>query len=302
MKAPVFLKQGDKVAVIATAKVFPPEKIKKGIDYLKEQGFEVAPGKNLFKKHNHFAGTDRERAEDLQHVLDDTEIKAVFCARGGYGTSRILDSVDFAGYKRCPKWIIGFSDVTILHLHLQKAGFQSVHGPMPIQYSDKEYEYSTRVMLRFLMGDQLVYNNIPTHQLNAPGETEAEIAGGNLSLLVHSIGTDSEINTDDKILFLEETGEYLYQIDRMLVQLKRAGKLKKIKGLIAGQFSGTKDNKDLPFGHSVEELILEHISGLNIPVCFGFPSGHIPPNLPLVFGREAFFHSSSEGVSLYYSR
>lgn len=293
--APPVLKKGDKVAVVALASKLDPKEIDKAIRFIRnEWGLEVVLGESVGAIYYGFAGTDDLRARDFQQALDDTSIKAIFSARGGYGSSRIIDSIDFSGFKQSPKWVIGFSDITAVHSHIQSLGFQSLHAPMPKTFM-KELA-SVKTIEPFLFGTKAKYG-IATYKMNRSGKAEGQVTGGNLCLLAHLIGSASDINWDNKILFLEDVGEYLYNIDRMMIQLKRAGKLKNLKGLIAGSFTDSKDNHD-PFGKDAYEIIAEHVAEYDYPVCYGFPVGHDTQNWAMACGRVAKLEVNNEEVKL----
>jgi muramoyltetrapeptide carboxypeptidase len=283
---PPYLKPGDTIGICATArKVFRPN-MEEAAKIIESWGFKVKFGKNMFGDVDQFSGTDAERAEDLQHFLDDPEIKAVISARGGYGTMRIVDRLDFTKFKQHPKWIIGFSDITVLHSHiLRNYHVATLHATMPINF--KLDLFSTESLRKALMGISLEYkteNETPVE--NRSGKTEAPVVGGNLSLLYALQHSESDIVTSGKILFLEDLDEYLYHIDRMILSLKRAGKFHGLKGLIVGQMIKMKDNEIL-FGKNAEQIIAEHVEEFNFPVCYGFPAGHDIKNYALPFGKTA---------------
>lgn len=283
-KAPNFLKKGDKVAIIATAKNFEKKELETSIRILQSWGLEVVLGKNLYKKENQFAGTDPQRLEDLQWALDTKDIKAIFCARGGYGTARIIDGVDWSGFIKAPKWLIGFSDVTVLLSEIQLQKIQCIHGPMPILFATKGYELSLKKLQETLFGKAINYKITP-QSINRMGEATGELTGGNLAILCSLLGTPSQVDTKNKILFIEDVGENLYRVDRMMVQLKRAAVLESLAGLIVGHFTAMEDNA-VRFGKSAQGIIADAVSEYKYPVCYGFPAGHEPDNLPLILGTE----------------
>ena len=250
---------------------------------LQSWGLEVVIGETVEASYHQFAGDDDLRARDLQRFIDDDSIKAIIAARGGYGTVRMIDKVDFSRFKTHPKWLVGFSDITVLHAHLF-ANFkaQTIHGQMPVNIPDAS-AHSLETLRRALFGEELSYQ-FDSHTLNRSGEAKGIVVGGNLSLLVAVQGSVSDYNYDDKILFIEDVGEYLYSIDRMIRMLDRAGKLKNLAGLIVGGFTEVKDN-DIPFGQTVPEIVMEVVKNHNYPVCFDFPAGHIPDNQSLIFGK-----------------
>ncbi len=279
---PPFLKKGDKIGIVACARKVSKEEMDPAIEILKNWGLEVVLGKNLFQADNQFAGTDKERADDLQILLNDNSIKAIISARGGYGTVRIIDKIDFGAFVKHPKWIIGYSDITVLHSHLHTMGYQTIHSTMPINFS-KNAE-ATESLRKALFGEKVTYE-IESDLFNKKGNAEGELIGGNLSILYSITGSVSDIHTDGKILFLEDLDEYLYHIDRMMMNLKRSGKLSRLAGLIVGGMSDMKDNA-IPFGKSTEEIILDAVKEYNYPVCFHFPAGHIDRNLALPLGKK----------------
>ncbi|MBI3510323.1 MAG: LD-carboxypeptidase [Bacteroidetes bacterium] len=282
---PPFLSPGDTIGICAVARKISREEIESAIKKIEAEGYYVALGKNLFGNHNQFSGTDEERTEDLQNFLDDPEIKAVISARGGYGTLRIIDKIDFKKFQKSPKWIIGYSDITVLHSHIHtNFHIATLHATMPINFHLDEF--STRTLFHALAGRTLAYrceNKTPVK--NREGICEGEIVGGNLSLLYALQNSVSDIDTNGKILFIEDLDEYLYHIDRMMLSLKRAGKFAGLKGLIVGGMSEMKDNA-IPFGKSAEEIIEEHVAEYNFPVCYGFPAGHDKENYSMIFGEK----------------
>jgi len=249
-------------------------------------GLQVQLADNLFsEKHSYLAGTDAERLSDFQQLINDPKIKAIICARGGYGSSRFIDQIDFSPLRENPKWIVGFSDVTALHLKLFKLGIQSIHGTMPILFSKPESVNSIQGLFEVLFGQK---NNIEfsASPENKTGKVSGQVIGGNLSLIIDSLGTSSEPDTTKKILVIEEIDEYRYKIDRMMNQLKRSGKLASLSGLIIGYFTDILDS-ELSFGETPEEIILHHVSEYSFPIAFRFPSGHENPNLAWQHGGEA---------------
>ena len=286
---------GDKIGIISTARKISLEELKPSIKLLEEWGLKVVFGKNLFEEDNQFSGTVTQRSSDLQSMIDDDSIKAILCARGGYGTVQIIDKVDFSHLIKNPKWIIGYSDVTVLHSHLHQLGITSLHATMPINF-----EKNTPKALESLKSALFGLGNlteIDHHHFNRFGKVEGEIVGGNLSILYSLLGSDSDINTDGKILFIEDLDEYLYHIDRIMMNLKRNGKLKNLKALIIGGMSDMNDNT-IPFGKTAEEIILEYIKEFDFPVCFNFPAGHLDDNRTLVFGKECILEINENGVIL----
>jgi len=286
MKTPPSLQKGDKVAIVSPAKKIPAERIENAVNIFEKWELRVSTGKNVLARNNYFAGKDEDRAADFQEMLDDREVKAIICARGGYGTVRILDKLDFSNFVKNPKWIVGFSDITALHSHIARNyQIETIHAPMPLDYGDTEDE-SVESLRKVLFGEELSYA-FETKASSRKGQAQGELVGGNLSVLYSLNGSVSDIDTSKKILFIEEVGENLYHFDRMIQNMKRAGKFENLNGLIVGYISGMKDNNDATaFNKSPEEIILEAVDEYDFPVCFGFPSGHEKRNLAFIHGRE----------------
>jgi len=278
-----YLKQGSKVAIVAPARCVTPNEMAYAIQWLKEHGFVAVYDDRLFAVHHIFGGTDDFRAAVFQEYLDSEEIESIWLARGGYGSIRIIDKLDFTKFLQHPKWIAGFSDSTVIHGKLQRLGVPSLHSPMPFYFANKTEE-AKQSLFNVLTGKCLHYE-FPANPLNRLGKMEGEIVGGNLSVLMGMNGSDIFPETDGKILFIEEVDEYIYHIDRMMRGLKRAGKLAHLKGLIVGGLTQIKDNTH-PFGQTAEEVIAEAVSEYDYPVCFGFPAGHFDDNRVLAFGVE----------------
>ena len=281
---PPYLKPGDTIGLVCPAGFMPAEKYQTCIETLISWGFKVKLGKTPGHQFHYFSGTDEERTDDLQRMLDDKKIKAILCARGGYGTGRIIDELNFKKFKKRPKWIIGFSDITVLGSHLfSNFKIASLHAPMAAAFNDGEFNNPYIQSLReALSGEKAVYKTKPD-SMDQPGKGSGILLGGNLSLLVHLIGTDSDIDTKNKILFIEDVGEYIYNVDRMMYQLKRSGKLEHLKGLVVGRFSDMKDTTT-PFGQSTEEAIKAIVKDYKYPVCFNFPVSHDKENYALKVG------------------
>ena len=293
---PPYLQPGDEVAILSPASFPHTENWKLGVEVLESWGLRVRNAPNYLSRHFGLGGTDAERLSDLQQMLDDPSIKAIFPIRGGYGSSRLLDCLDFSGFISNPKWIVGFSDITALLCEVDRLGFASIHGPMPHNFCQKGGESALQNLYTTLF-EGVVSVSAPPHPLNRLGEASAEIIGGNLSLLCHLIGSPTFASTDGKILFLEEIGERLYHVDRMLLQLKRAGIFQNLAGLIVGGFTDCNE-ASLTIGKTAFELVAEHTSGTSFPMAFDFPSGHIPNNQPLVFGVKTKFLVNAEGIQL----
>jgi len=286
-QSPSKLKPGDSVLYIAPAGYVNPEKgyMKRADSLLKLWGYVPVYPKDLFRKHYTFAGTDRQRLTELQAALDRFDIKAIWCARGGYGSVRIIDSLNFNKFEKNPKWLIGFSDITVLHSLLHRKGFQSVHAIMPISLTHPTPDRAEAIksLKDFFEGKTLHYE-LPSDTANISGNAKAVLVGGNLSLLVSLLGSKYQINTDGKILFLEDVGEYTYSYDRMLFALKNAGYFEHLKALIIGGADVKKDDDFI--GETVKLLVLKHVKNKGYPVIFNFPAGHVVDNRTLIFGKN----------------
>ena len=296
MIIPEKLKIGDKIGVVSTARKITLKELSSSIKLLERWGLEVVFGGNLFEEDNQFSGTVEQRTTDLQSMIDNDVIKAILCARGGYGTVQIIDNINFYNLKKNPKWIIGYSDVTVLHSHLNNLGIASLHATMPINFVNNSNK-SLQSLKNSLLGE-LNRIEYKSNIFNRLGQVDAEIAGGNLSILYSLLGSNSDIDTEGKILFIEDLDEYLYHIDRMMMNLKRNGKLAKLKGLIVGGMNDMNDNKIL-FGKSAEEIILEHTKDYAYPICFGFPAGHKNDNRCIKLGEKSVLKITVSGVIFY---
>lgn len=286
-KTPPYLKKGDTIAITCPAGYMPREKAETCIETIQQWGFEVMVGKTLgSKSKNYFSGNDETRLNELQAMLDDEGIKAILCGRGGYGISRIIDQIDFTRFKKNPKWIIGFSDITLLHAHINRNfKIATLHAPMAAAFNNEENKNEFIDSLhKALVGKKAKYA-CKADAFNKLGEAKGELIGGNLTLITHLIGTKSDINTKNKILFIEDIGELIYSTDRMLHQLKRSGKLTNLSGLIVGGFTDVKDT-ERPFGKKVKELIKDILQNYDYPVCFDFPVGHKKENYALKIGGD----------------
>lgn len=285
MYQPATLLKGDKIGIISPAGKIDPEKVGVAVSKFEDSGYKVVLGNHVFDEENQFAGSDINRLCDFQLMLDDPEIKAILCARGGYGSIRILEHLDFDLFLRNPKWIIGYSDITVFHSYLNNLlGVESLHATMPINFSsDKDENYSISTLFQSLTGNLENYK-IPSHKLNRIGITEGEIIGGNLSILYSLRGTAMDFETHGKILFIEDIGEELYHLDRMMQNLKMGGKLSELQGVVVGGMSDMKAG-DPDFGKTAYEIILESIENYSYPVVFDFPAGHIKENWALPFGK-----------------
>ena len=281
---PPYLRAGDTIGIVAPARKVNRTDLEFAIRWWEEKGFRVVLGKHLFAAHCQYAGTDEERIEDFQNMLDSSNIQAVFCARGGYGTLRIIDNLDFLSFNLEPKWICGFSDITVLHSHINKnCDTATIHSTMPFSMNeDRETNFES--LFQILIGEKPIYTCKP-HALNRTGTCTAPLVGGNLSLLYALSGSISEVNMKQKILFIEEVDEYLYHIDRMMLQLKRSGKLAHLAGLLVGSFTKMRDN-EIAFGKTFEQIIREHCEEYNFPIAFNFPAGHGKVNVAMKLGAN----------------
>jgi muramoyltetrapeptide carboxypeptidase len=289
MLQPPCLKKGDKIGIVAPARSITFDDVHPSIRLFQKWGLEVVLGTSIFGKDNQFAGTDRQRQADFQQMLDDPSIRAIICARGGYGTVRIIDDLDFREFCRNPKWIVGYSDITVLHAHIfRHFSIETIHSVMPVNIKEADFGCVTSESLRkALLGEKLFYKKPVTFH-DRTGLSEGILTGGNLSIIYSLTGTASDTDTDGKILFLEDVDEYLYHIDRMMMNLKRAGKLNKLNGLIVGGMDRMNDN-EVPFGKTANEIIADAVAEYNYPVCFDFPAGHGETNLALILGRKIRF-------------
>jgi len=283
MITPPNLKKGDTIAIVATARKNIDNNLKSAINLAKSWGLEVVIGKSIGLVDNQLAGTDEQRAADFQTMIDNPNIHAVWCVRGGYGTARMIDLVDFSRFKNNPKWIVGFSDVTVLHSHLNNLGFATIHGIMPISV-EKASPGAKETLKEALFGEPLSYN-VPSEKENRYGKAEGELVGGNLSILYSLMGSKSQIDCKGKILFIEDLDEYLYHIDRMVLSLKRCGCFEGLKGLVVGSFIKMHDN-EIPWGKTAHQIIADSTKEYDFPIVYDFPSGHIHNNNTLIFGKK----------------
>jgi len=284
MRRPDLLKLTNKVGIISTARKISKEEVQPAIDRLQQWGLEPILGKHLFSEYHQFAGTVDERAADLQEMLDNPEIKAILCARGGYGTVQLIDKIDFTKFMQHPKWVIGYSDVTVLHSHIQRhCEIETLHATMPINFPKVARENNaTESLYNALFYGDNEYR-IKAHPLNKVGKAQGQLVGGNLSILYSLLGSPSDVDTIGKILFIEDLDEYLYHIDRMMMNMKRNGKFDHIRALLIGGMSDMNDNA-IPFGKTAEEIILDVLGDVKFPILFNVPAGHIEDNRALVIG------------------
>ena len=297
MIQPPTIKQGDTIGMVCPAGSIPLEKVQKCIQTLEKWGYQVKLGKTVGTKKDNFSATDAERAQDLQGMLDDENIKAIVCARGGYGMSRIIDELDFTKFNAQPKWVVGFSDITVLHAALQKQHCMSIHGPMAAGFNKGEIGEKYIQSLRATMEGDATHYQAAAHVLNQLGSIKAPIIGGNLCMIAHLIGSKNEMDATGKILFIEDVSEHHYNIDRLMIQCKNAGLFKHCKGIIVGGFTEMKDNAS-DFGATVDEIIAAHISNLAIPICFDFPVSHGLENLAIKLGQTYTLSVQEKGVEL----
>ncbi|NNL16767.1 MAG: LD-carboxypeptidase [Flavobacteriaceae bacterium] len=295
MISPKSLKQNDTVAIVSTARKISLEDIRSAIDWLKIGKLKVKIGKTIGLDDNQFAGSDRERTKDFQNMLDDDEVKAIWCARGGYGTIRIIDALDFSKFKKKPKWIVGYSDVTVLHNHVNNLGYETLHATMPINVAKNSSE-ALDTLKKVLFGNRLEYAMHP-NKFNRSGDARGELFGGNLSILYSLLGSETSLNTRDKILFIEDLDEYLYHVDRMMQNLKRNGYFENLKGLIVGSMSDMNDNT-IPFGKTAEQIVFDLCKDYDFPICFNFPAGHINDNRALIMGSNVELKVNNEMCKL----
>ena len=299
VKIPPYLQPGDTIGIVCPAGYLSEEKAQTCIDTLQQWGYKVKRGKTLGgSSENYFSGTDEDRLSDLQDMLDDDDVKAILCGRGGYGTGRIIEDLHFKKFKKKPKWLIGFSDITVLHSHIH-ANYKiaTLHSPMVGAFNDEGFNSEYVLSLKSALEGNTSSYSCGSHSFNKYGKAKGQLVGGNLALLAHLTGTSSDITTKGKILFLEDVGEYLYNIDRMLYQLKRSGKFDKLSGLIIGGF--TENNDTLrPFGKEVYEIINDVVQKYHYPICFSFPVSHERENYALKAGVEHELQITEQGVSL----
>ena len=299
IKVPPYLQPGDTIGIVCPAGYMDPEKAQTCINTLKQWGFNIKIGKTLgSNSQNYFSGTDQERLEDFQQMLDDDAVNAILFGRGGYGLGRIIDQIKFKKFRKQPKWLIGYSDITLLHAHIfSNYKILTLHSPMAAAFNDGAAEEKYVLSLRdVLNGNKSLFETGP-NELNKQGEAKGRLVGGNLALLAHIVGTSSDINTSGRLLFLEDIGEYLYNVDRMLYQLKRSGKFDKLSGLIIGGFTEMKDT-ERPFGKTIYEIIHEIIKDADYPICFGFPVSHGKENYPLKIGGRYKLKVGKDNVIL----
>ena len=298
MIAPSRLKLGDKIGLVAPSRKVTHDDLANSVAMIESWGYRIEYGESLYDEHHQFAGKDEDRADDFIRMVLNPEIKAILCARGGYGTVRILENLDTNLMRNNPKWIIGYSDITVLHSYFNKViGCETMHATMPVNFKTETMPSHSWEKLRLLLIGDLIDYEIPAHEFNRTGKVKGMLVGGNLSVLYSLRGTFCDLDTDDRILFIEDLDEYLYHIDRMLMNLKISGKLKNLKGLIIGAMTGMKDNA-ISFGKTAYEIIADAVSDYDYPVAFDFPAGHCEPNLPLILGRNIILDVRPDKVKL----
>ena len=299
MYQPEYLQKGDTIGIVSPASFVNQELITQGIEQLKQAGFNIKIGEHTFSKHHQFAASDADRAKDLQLMLDDENIKTIIFARGGYGSLRTFALLNWHKFLAKPKWLVGFSDITVFHSALQTANIASIHGPMPGKYLlEGNQSKSFLQLVSALKGKQLNYT-FDTSIYNRIGTSEGAISGGNLSVLYSIRGTKIDLNWDNKILFIEDLDEPLYHIDRMMMNLKAGKKLEKLKGIVVGSFTDMRD-RNPSFGMNFQEIILDAVKSYDYPVLFDFPAGHIDENYPLIFGRKVKISSDSKQSTIQF--
>ncbi|KAA3622334.1 MAG: LD-carboxypeptidase [Flavobacterium sp.] len=299
MVTPPYLQAGDTIGIVSTARKVDVTQIQPALDLLARWGLKVKLGESIGAEKNQFAGEDALRARDLQQMLDDPHIKAIWCARGGYGTVRIIDLLDFQKFATNPKWIIGYSDITVLHAHLNGRGVETLHAQMPLDI-DKKTPETANSLKELLFGRQYTVSYTDSSGISRNGSAEGVLVGGNLSVLYSLCGSASQLDTDGKILFLEDLDEYLYHVDRMLQNLRRNGYFNSINGLIIGGLTDMNDNT-IPFGKTAEQIVEDMVSQYDFPVCYNFPAGHLMDNRALIMGRNVLLNVSGKHVELQYN-
>ena len=299
IRIPPYLKKGDTIGLICPSGYMPTGRVENCVNTLGEWGFQVKIGNTVGgSSDTYFSGTDEERLADFQSMLDNDDINAILCARGGYGMGRIIDKINFKRFRKSPKWIIGYSDITIVHSHLySNYSISSLHAPMAAAFNDDGYKNEYVLSLKNALEGKRLNYHCDVHEFNRRGSVTGELVGGNLALLAHLVGSKSDLKTKGRILFIEDIGEYLYNIDRMFYQLKRSGKLSRLAGLIIGGFTDMKDT-ERPFGQSVYEIIQHIVGEYDYPVCYNFPVSHSDLNYALKIGVEYKLKVGKTSVSL----
>ncbi|MDR1681280.1 MAG: LD-carboxypeptidase [Prevotellaceae bacterium] len=305
MLRPLYLKENDAIALVAPAGKIDAGVIDNAVAQIRHWGFRAKVGDHATASYAGFAGTDEQRRSDLQAAIDDPDTAAILCARGGYGCSRIIDTIDFSPLLTSPKWLVGFSDITVLHARLQRIGLQSIHGAMPKTFPPAPGDDDSLRSLHEALTGALTGYSIPPQPLNHAGKARGILRGGNLSLLVNLAATPDDIVPNNTILFMEDTDEHTYALDRMMTNLHRSGKLRRVAGVVAGQFTMIKRDAIMPRQKDTCTLLSHYLKRLDVPVCYGFPAGHGEPNLSLYLGREAVLEvpdkdTANSPAQLYY--
>lgn len=295
---PPYLKKGDTVGILATARKVDLAPLQNAVKLLESWGLHVVMGKTIGLSNNQLAGADWQRATDLQQMLDDPKIKLIWCGKGGYGTARVIDRINFTKFKANPKWVAGFSDATVLHSHINALNIATIHSLVGISAGSASPE-AIESFRKAIFGESLSYT-VPAHAFNKTGMAKGELAGGNLSVLYSIMGSASETDYKNKIIFIEDLDEYLYHIDRMMMNLKRNGYFENVKGIIIGSMTKMRDN-DIPWGHNALEIIQDITKEYNIPVCFNFPAGHIKDNRTLVMGKTITLDVKATGTKITFN-
>ncbi len=303
MKTPPYLKLGDEVRIISTARKISKKELMPAIQRLESWGLNVTFGENLFAEDHQFAGTRAQRLADLQAAIDDSAVKAILCARGGYGSVQLIDGVDFKNFQANPKWLIGYSDVTVLHCHInQNFNIETLHANMPINFAPfKDSDSAAESIRKALFGEALIYDFEAEEEsiLNFDNSLEAPVFGGNLSILYSLSGSESALRQSGHFIFMEDLDEYLYHIDRMMMNLKRASLFEGCKGILVGGMTDMNDNT-IPYGRTAKEIILENTAEIDIPVIFGLPAGHIKNNMALILGRKISINGEGRRLKLHF--
>lgn len=298
---PQFLQSGDEIRIVSPAGRVEGDYLEKTIHSLENLNYRVSLGKYVLDSYHQYAGNDQNRLSDMQNALNDPGVKAIFCARGGYGSIRLIDKLDFNEFIKSPKWLVGFSDLTVFHSCLNgKFNIASIHSPMPVNF-DSPYFGSNLGRLKDILNGKTEAMNFSSNPLNREGKATARLVGGNLSILYSLQSTPYELDTRNAILFIEDVGEQLYHLDRMMNNFRLSGKLKYLKGLVAGSFSAMRD-KRRPFGKKAEEIVMEYTAGFNYPVIFDFPAGHTDNNAPFVLGSEIELAGGPSGSTIKYTQ
>jgi len=296
MVTPPSLKRGDTIAIVSTARKITKSELVPALELMTDWGLKVVLGHTIGAEDHQFAGNDTLRTQDFQDMMDNPNVKAIWCARGGYGTVSMLDGLNFSEFKRNPKWIVGYSDITVLHSHIHNFGIETLHAQMPLEI-EKKTEETQQSILRVLFGNDHNITYATTNHINRTGAAIGTLVGGNLSVLYSLCGSPSTINTEGKILFIEDLDEYLYHIDRMLQNLKRNGMLKNLAGLLVGGMTQMQDNT-IPFGRSAYEIVMDVVREYQYPVGYDFPAGHIEDNRALILGREVQLNVEKRGITI----